>query len=45
MGDSGSQGTPFMVALAVLLSGIVFMIVVVVTVLVLASQIELAGTA
>ena len=34
-----------MVALAVLLSGIVFMIVVVVTVLVLASQIELAGTA
>ncbi len=45
MGDSGSQGMPFMVVLVVLLSGIVFMTVLLVTVLVIASQIQLAGTA
>lgn len=42
MGDSGSQGMPFVVVLAVLLSGIAFLTVILITVLVIASQIQMA---
>ncbi len=43
MGDSGSSGTPFVVAIIVLLSGITFLTVILITVLVLASQLQIAG--